>query len=159
MRAIILSLVMLVFSVPSLAIDCVPLKLSSDASQLVTYNEDGKLIIHVFDQLKSGKKFPVVLKREYGIMVFNEGTALKPIGRYELSSQNENSIQIFNSFNELKTALSKLPKNSKIDLYDKCTVPTFYGLINFQEEELIKYCKDSGLNISGQRFITCTCPE
>ncbi|MFH2044303.1 MAG: hypothetical protein ABIK92_04055 [Pseudomonadota bacterium] len=92
-------------------------------------------------------------------MVFNEGTELKPIERYELSNQKEKSIQVFHTFDELNAALLKLPKDSNIDLYDKCSVPTFYGLNNFQEDELIKYCKDLGLNICWQRLITCSCTE
>jgi hypothetical protein len=121
-------------------------------------NDDGKLIIHVFSRLKSDNKIPVVLQNDYGIMIFNEGDESNPVARYELSDQKSRTIKTFRAYDELKTALSKIPKNSKIDIYDKCCVPTFYGLKDFSEEDLINFCKSSGLIISDRRFITCTCP-
>lgn len=130
----------------------------SHAIEKGNLNEEGKLIIHVFSRLKSDEPIPVILRNDYGIMIFNEGDESNPIARYELSDQKARSIEMFRTYDELKTALSKIPKNSKIDIYDKCTVPTFYGLNNFSEKDLINYCRSLGLIISDRRFITCTCP-
>jgi hypothetical protein len=122
-------------------------------------NQNNQLIILLFRQVGSGKEFPVALLREYGIMIFNIGDETNPIARYELSKQSEKKILVFENYEDLLLALSELPKGSKIDIYDKCTVPIYYGLKDFSEKKLVEYCKQHGLDISKHRNITCTCPE
>ncbi len=122
-------------------------------------NKNGILIIHVFKQLKSGKEIPVILKDDYGIMIFNEGDESNPIARYELSKQKENTILEFENFDNLLKSISNLPKGSKIAIYDKCTIPTYYGLKSFSEEKLVNFCIELELVIADHRKITCTCPE
>lgn len=58
-------------------------------------------------------------------MIFNIGDKTNPIARYELSKQSDKEIIVFENHDSLLIALSRLPKGSKIDIYDKCTVPIF----------------------------------
>lgn len=63
------------------------------------------------------------------------------------------------SIANLKKELAHLPQDSSIDIFDKCLVPTYYGLTGSPVKEIIKFCKKHRLDISGNGFHTCTCPK
>jgi hypothetical protein len=118
----------------------------------------GNLIIHVFQQLKSNRPLPVELTSGYGIMVFNEGDEAHPKPRFLLAVSKSSSIQNFSTVQDFETALAKLPRGAVLHKYDRCSIPTSFGL-KFDWEQFESRCSKLGLTISDEPHGACTCPD
>jgi hypothetical protein len=118
----------------------------------------GNLVLYVFHQAKSQKPIPAELATDYGFMVLNLGSEEKPKPLYRLASRATSTVQDFETLPAFVTALSKLPKRSVLHHYDKCLVPTSYG-IDFDFNKFAATCKQLDIKLDDNAKLTCNCPD
>ena len=118
----------------------------------------GNLVLYVFHQAKSRKPILAELTTDYGFMVINIGSEEQPKARYRLGCRLAATIQDFDTLSTFVAALAKLPKGSVLHQYDKCTIPTSWG-IDFNHSNFAATCERLGLVLAEERQMTCTCPD
>jgi hypothetical protein len=118
----------------------------------------GNLVLYVFREAKTAKPLPAELTTDYGFMVINVGSEEKPKPLYRLGCRMTGTVQDFDTLATFVAALAKLPKGSVLHQYDKCTVPTSWG-IDFDQSSFAATCERLGLSLSDERHMTCTCPD
>jgi hypothetical protein len=145
-----------------LALACAALALSAQAQtppadpQVGGRAASGNLIIHVFRGAENRVAIPAELTTEYGFMVLNvDWDHPKPL--YRLASRAAGTIQEFDTLKEFYGALAKLPKGAELTEYNKCLVPTSYGL-KFDWEDFKRTCKRLKIKLAQDAKRTCNCP-
>jgi hypothetical protein len=116
----------------------------------------GTLVIHVFQQAKTGRPIVAEVKNAYGYMVINTGKSSGAL--YRLASNELKRIEEFTDFEDFKRALAKIPRGSELVRYDKCLAPTHYGL-SFDWSAFENFCAGLGLRLANEDNVTCTCPD
>ena len=118
----------------------------------------GNPVLYVFHQGKSGKPLPAELTTDYGFMVINLGSEEQPKPLYRLASRAAGTVRDFDTLAAFTTALAKLPKRSVLHQYDKCLVPTSWG-VDFDYSKFEAACKRLAITLSHDPKLTCDCPD
>ncbi len=120
-------------------------------------DKNGRLIfcdINAFDHME-----PFILQDEYGVILANSGEEEAPTPRYILACNSTKVIVDTNDFNVFLAAVNKIPRNSTIGRYDKCSSPWAYGLSKDVCDRFEKALTDRGLIIETESRGACCCPN
>lgn len=100
----------------------------------------------------------VVLQDEYGVMLVNDGNENKPVPRYILAIRKSCTLVDTRDIEVFRAALGKVPKGTKMNQYDSCTVPRSWGLSDAEIKAFERAITRTGLSVSNEdRRITCYC--
>lgn len=118
----------------------------------------GNLVLHVFSP---GSKIPDVacLTTNYGVVMYQ---SRDHGAMFVLGDRAKKSVREFGSYADFVEALGELPPRSVVTIYDRCTVPRFYGFYPMHEELYFKFKRDCAakkVRIADMPKITCTCAE
>ena len=118
---------------------------------------DGRLIfwqIDAFDHME-----PFILKDEYGVVLANEGGEEAPSPRYILAQQRNKEITNTTDFAVFVAALTKVPRGSTVGRYDKCSVPSAWGLPDAVIDQFESALRDRNLAVVTEGRGVCYCPN
>lgn len=144
---------LLVFFLPVLAL--------AGAGSPLPHDEKGRPIIYSFG------KTPVIMVSDYGVMVERCEQDKDEICFY-LASRNPESVHSFSRWrwDEFLEAIGQLPKGSKLKIYQKCLLPSFYEFYPVHEqfaETLATECRNRGIVLlygnKEMPNLTCTCEK
>jgi hypothetical protein len=122
-----------------------------------TLNEDGRLVMWTIDAFDHVE--PFILRDDYGVILYNEGSEDKPDPRYLLASQEARSVLITANFDQFRRELELIPEGTVIGRYDTCSVPRCYGLPEPVIIEFDDALAKAGLRVeTGERSV-CYCPN
>ncbi len=119
---------------------------------------NGNLLLYILSAPKTDNPRIMELDKDYGFIIVNLGNEKNPRPLFRLASRKENVIQDFNTFDDFKSALGKLPKGITLYHYDKCLVPLSFG-IQVDWDELKKTCEHFEIKLSDTPSRTCVCPD
>lgn len=149
-------------AIPSLALFSLALTaMARDASPELKVGDravSGNLVLYVFHQVESGKPLPAELTTDFGFMILNLGNEEHPKPLYRLASRAADTVRDFDTLAGFNAALAKLPKGCVLHHYDKCLVPTYWG-VEFDWRSFERTCKRHGVKIADRPKITCNCPD
>lgn len=123
-----------------------------------TADDSGDLVLHVFSP---GAKNPDVasLTTNYGVVMY---WSREHGARFVLGDRARKSVREFGRYEDFVAALGELPPRSVVTIYDRCTVPSFYGFYPMHEELYLKFKRDCAakrVRVADMPKITCTCGQ
>lgn len=101
----------------------------------------------------------VVLTKSYGYMIVNEGKDRQPQPLFILASAKNKRVENYTSLSDFRKAVLRLPKETQLYRYDRCTDTASRGLPASIERQIRQVCRQGSIRLPNrdQRFLTCIC--
>lgn len=108
----------------------------------------------------AGENARIHLLSQFGFMFLNEGTYEHPKPAYALGFLKEKKVIVMRSIAALQAELKKIPRKSRVYLYDVCTAGTAPGVGGKPWKAVTRAFRKAHLKFSEDDCIRhCTCPE
>jgi hypothetical protein len=127
---------------------------------LASAEAEHDLILYSFPSHLDGLVIPVTITSDYGYMVLNTGSIEEPIPLYILGDRKTQTVTRFPERGAFLEAVRRLAAGGTMAFYDKCLVPSSYGLKEPQEvwKDVESICREKGIRIEEQKLF-CNCED